>query len=1432
MKKLFLVLLSILGFNTLKLNSQTTTTYSILSTAYNRATGSFQLLGSVDGYWFLTRMEDMVVPSNPASVILYPNNPTYVVANSGNNTFPGIIANHSINTNGTTTSLGAKVITYRTYFTLPNLNLTSNRYSLAFKLSADDAVDTVKLNGKMKGVFLDATYNNIPGVTKPYLLTIPVCDPDFVSGQNYIDVSIADAAGSVGFYGEVILYQVTNSSNTQMAAASLCGGTSGTAAVSLTTTVVNPSISYTWTNSSGAVVSQTNNTGSLTNSVTGLPNGTYTVQASLNASCNAVMTETVMVNCSVATPTAVCGGKLTGTGMGNCSQYNFTISPTQTITPLNYGSQGYACTGATMPDVSFNIMGGAWRVMKNNWNFTATTSGLIRGFDGSGTLQVIPFPASNTITPLSYSGSMVQFAINGVSAGPLLSQANFSISLDPVVFGGNSYTYCASTATSVAISPVSPSTGGPWTYNWMPGNIPGNPATVSPAVTTNYTVTATTPAGCTSTANVAVTVTCTTTPTVPLCSGNLGAPVFMEDFGSGGLYGPPLPPGVTSYPYQTGVPGNGTYVIANSSNPSGTNAGYITDGDHTGNTNGYMMVVNSDYAATEVYRRHVTGLCPGTTYVFSAYLANNNSPDAVNIVCGASYVNANIKFQVEYPLGTPQGSVSSGNLQVAPTATSLPWIQYGFAFTTVAGQTSADVVLLNNAPGGCGNDYVVDDISLSPCGPGVSLSTVQSKTLFCTGEQVTLQSAFTSGGYTSPEYQWQYSSDNGVTWNNIPGATSSNYSISSVASSQGGMYQLFIAETGNINLSSCRIVAGPITFSVSGNVTTSSFATICSGTTATLTATGSGSYLWSNGSTASSITVNPLVTTSYTVIGTTGTCTSQAVSTVSVIPGAAMSVVPSPSLICVGETATLTAIGFTTYSWTPAQGLSAGTGSVAVATPTSTSQYTVTGTGPGCPVTTVVTVSVVPVPTLILSPDTYICSGSVLMATLTAGGASSYTWSNSSSLSSSTGSMVTASPGSTTTYTVTGLLGVSCTNTAVVTVSVIATPTISSVSVNHTSCGLANGSATVSSLPSGNTYSWSPGVTSLTNTAFSLAGGSYTVSVTNGSCATATVIGILNSVPITILSNTVIPTNCNGNTGSIRFTDNLAGSTYSWNPGVSTTTDAYNLAAGNYSVTITNVACTASTVFTVGLISGPTAITTTITKPVCGNANGKITVTGVVNGTNPYQYSFNNAGFSSTTVYPGLPAGTYTLAVKDNIGCVYTNTVAVNDTTISFDLDLVTNAPNCLANDGSFFVNGIKGGTPPYLLSFNYAPFSNTVHFEPLGPGTYTLTVMDSNRCKTPFVLTMPENNGDYTLYVPNSFTPNKDRLNDIWYIKGTCLGELSCTIYNRWGEKLIEINDISNGWDGTYKGAEVPDGVYVYSLRVHTETETITKTGHITLFR
>ena len=76
-----------------------------------------------------------------------------------------------------------------------------------------------------------------------------------------------------------------------------------------------------------------------------------------------------------------------------------------------------------------------------------------------------------------------------------------------------------------------------------------------------------------------------------------------------------------------------------------------------------------------------------------------------------------------------------------------------------------------------------------------------------------------------------------------------------------------------------------------------------------------------------------------------------------------------------------------------------------------------------------------------------------------------------------------------------------------------------------------------------------------------------------------------------------------------------------------------------------------------------------------------------------------------------------------------------------------------------------------------------------------------------------------FRLFVPNAFSPNHDGINDFFMPVGIFIKEYTMQIYNRWGEKIFEINDIHHGWDGKYKGEYCPTGVYYYHIRVRAAT-------------
>lgn len=69
------------------------------------------------------------------------------------------------------------------------------------------------------------------------------------------------------------------------------------------------------------------------------------------------------------------------------------------------------------------------------------------------------------------------------------------------------------------------------------------------------------------------------------------------------------------------------------------------------------------------------------------------------------------------------------------------------------------------------------------------------------------------------------------------------------------------------------------------------------------------------------------------------------------------------------------------------------------------------------------------------------------------------------------------------------------------------------------------------------------------------------------------------------------------------------------------------------------------------------------------------------------------------------------------------------------------------------------------------------------------------------------------SIYIPNSFTPNGDGLNDTFGAYGEAIKDFKMQVYNRWGQMIFESNNVNNQWDGTHLGEKVPMGSYVYKV-------------------
>lgn len=203
------------------------------------------------------------------------------------------------------------------------------------------------------------------------------------------------------------------------------------------------------------------------------------------------------------------------------------------------------------------------------------------------------------------------------------------------------------------------------------------------------------------------------------------------------------------------------------SNREFTGFWYIS-GDHSGtstaagnpppdnSTNaGYMLVVNADLATSEAYHQVITGLCPNTYYQFSAWVKNICPNCGIDSNGTATYkpgVLPNLTLVVD-----SIDRISTGALD------TLGWQQRGFVFLTGPTETSITISLRNNAPGGGGNDWALDDITLATCPPNLLLTPDKPDTL-CQGADDTVRFAISSYVNNYTEWQLNKSTDGGSTW--------------------------------------------------------------------------------------------------------------------------------------------------------------------------------------------------------------------------------------------------------------------------------------------------------------------------------------------------------------------------------------------------------------------------------------------------------------------------------------------------------------------------------------------------------------------------------------------------------------------------------------------------------------------------------------------
>lgn len=151
------------------------------------------------------------------------------------------------------------------------------------------------------------------------------------------------------------------------------------------------------------------------------------------------------------------------------------------------------------------------------------------------------------------------------------------------------------------------------------------------------------------------------------------------------------------------------------------------------------------------------------------------------------------------------------------------------------------------------------------------------------------------------------------------------------------------------------------------------------------------------------------------------------------------------------------------------------------------------------------------------------------------------------------------------------------------------------------------------------------------------------------------------------------------------------------------------------------------------------------------------------------------------------------------------------------------------------FYAGIPTGDIDWYLDGDYISSGSAVEMLLNRGGKHTITQVCANGTCADTLSRSVYVNDLYTFFVPNSFTPNNDGVNDYFIFKGIGVRDFKVTIANRWGEVLTSWTDKDDtkGWDGTYNGEPVPTGMYVYKITLEDVSGKFHKyTGYLNLMR
>ena len=794
-----------------------------------------------------------------------------------------------------------------------------------------------------------------------------------------------------------------------------------------------------------------------------------------------------------------------------------------------------------------------------------------------------------------------------------------------------------------------------------------------------------------------------------------------------------------------------------------TSCNGVSDGQVNVVVSGGTQSYSYSWNTTPVQNNANAVFLPSGTYLLTVTDANNCTdtisetvieplpiPVAINVpsttVCIGSSVNLQATGALIYSWSPPVwlNSTTSANVISTPNSS----ITYVLSGTDLNGCTNTDTLDIQ----------VVQSLMMTsnPSSPEV-----------CEGENINVS----INGASS--YSW------------FPPNGLNTTSSSSVIASPLNTTNYMVIGTDNFGCTDTIYVNIDVLIKPSVSVT--NIASICEGESVPLLANGANNYNWYpsvglNSIIGNTVTANPIVSTSYSVIGTSNNgCSDTVFTVVSVNPNPVLITFPIANTdICKGDTITLFVNGASTYIWNPILGLNNSIIDTVQAFPISNILYNIIGMDSlGCTSSTSISVTVNDLPIIdVTAPKPEICIGETIL--LTATGGVQYSWQPSNSLNSNTGNVVSASPTFNTTYMITGTDINSCSNWDTISILVNPLPVLS---VNNILSTICEGESVSLIVSGANTYVWSPFLglnTSLGNSVIAapVTTTNYVVTATdlNGCSDIISSDVIVNPSPNLSL-NPAFSSICQGSSLQIEV---FGADSYLWSPtyGLNTTTSNIVLANPNSNV-IYNVVgtdannCVDSIDFQLIVAAPPTISISPASAVVCEGESITLTATGA----NNYNWSPSSTLSSDigvTVVSSPLVTTNYKIIGTNLIGCEDTSNIVVSVIPLPTASIVSGGGIVCSSDSAAIVVN--LTGNPDWNITYSIdgsvhsitSSTSPVIIYSNL-EGTYTIPfISDANGCSnigtgSEFVdvINTPQANISFMPENPNMLNPEISFINN-----------------------------------------------------------------------